>query len=168
MINLIFARDESNVIGVNGHLPWKLKSDLVRFKLLTLNRTVVMGRRTFESLDYKPLPNRRNVVITRFQFEGVECVQSLSEFLSQNSDEEIFIIGGQRMFEEGLKYADTIYETRVRTTTTGALKTDLGIVKFTNPLVDFKMIHEGRLLEKNPKDEFDSVFRIYTRASQST
>ncbi len=114
---VIAAVSENNVIGKDGKIPWDIKEDLQRFKRLTLNHPVIMGRKTYESLPIKPLKDRINVVLTRdenFHPAGVIVKHSLKDALEycKNSD-KVFIIGGQSVFEEGLKIADALELTRV-------------------------------------------------------
>jgi len=103
-ISIISAFTDNFVIGSKGTIPWHLPNDLKHFKKLTLNKTVVMGRKTFESLG-KELPNRKNIVVTSKQLK-VQTVKSLSDI-----KEDYFIIGGQRLYEEALKIADVLYIT---------------------------------------------------------
>ena len=108
------------VIGANNALPWDLPGDLRRFKTLTMGKPIIMGRRTFESIG-KPLPGRRNIVITRnlkFQAEGVELAHSLENALELariGDPDEIFIIGGGQIYAKAMKegYANRMYITEV-------------------------------------------------------
>lgn len=114
MIKIIVAMSKNRVIGNNNKLIWKLPSDLKRFKELTKGNTIVMGRKTYESIG-KPLPNRRNIIITRnleYEAEGCEVVSSLEEaLLLANND--CFIIGGGEIYKQSLEIADKIYLTLV-------------------------------------------------------
>ena len=115
MISLIVAVAENGVIGDRNGLLWHISEDLRRFKALTTGHPVVMGRKTCESLGH-PLPDRRNVVITRQSAEiaGCEVVHSLEEALALfPADEEIFIIGGAQIYAAALPIADRFYYTRV-------------------------------------------------------
>ncbi len=99
-VSLIWAQSTSGIIGRGGGIPWQLAEDLVRFKALTMGHTVVMGRRTWESLPAKlrPLPGRRNVVLTRqtdFKAEGATVVGSLDEALR---DPDTWVIGGEQIY----------------------------------------------------------------------
>jgi dihydrofolate reductase len=120
MIALIAAVAKNNVIGKSNDLPWYLPEDLKRFKELTTGHVVVMGRKTYESILNrlgKPLPNRTSVVITSNPdyetAEGVEKYASLQEALATHNNEDVFLIGGQRIFEEGIAIADTLYLTEL-------------------------------------------------------
>jgi len=116
MISIIVAASTNNVIGVQGELPWKISDDLKRFKALTLGKPVVMGRRTYESIG-RPLPGRRNIVITRqaeFDAQGCDVVASPQEAMRVTGDAaEIFIIGGSEIYALFLPKANRLYLTRV-------------------------------------------------------
>ena len=115
-VSLIAAMSENRVIGRGGHLPWRLPDDLKYFKQLTVDHTVIMGRRTFDEIK-RPLDNRRNVVITRnkeFRPHGVTVVPSLKEALAVGATEdEVFVIGGGEIFRMSLPIASRIYLTVV-------------------------------------------------------
>ncbi len=110
---IIAAIARNRVIGKNGKLPWHIPEDLARFKQLTTGHTVIMGRKTFDSLD-KPFPNRVNIVITSNVINGVKSYPSL-EFALQalNNEKEVFVIGGGRLFADALKFADELRLTLV-------------------------------------------------------
>jgi dihydrofolate reductase len=115
-ISLVVAVADNGVIGRKGKLPWHLPDDLRRFKELTTGHTVVMGRRTFESIG-RALPNRRNVVLTRnrtWAADGAEVVHDLASFLgTADQNEEILVIGGAEVFNQTLPMADRVYLTSV-------------------------------------------------------
>lgn len=117
MISLIVAASTNNVIGVQGELPWRLSSDLKRFKGLTMGKPIVMGRLTFESIG-RPLPGRQNIVITRqadYRADGCDVVHSIDKAVAAAGDaEEIMIIGGGHIYQQFLPLAERIYLTRVR------------------------------------------------------
>lgn len=121
-INIIVAMSENRVIGVKGKLPWHLPADLQRFKTLTTGRTLIMGRRTFDSIG-KPLPKRRSIVITRnpqWSHQGVDKAHSLGEALDQATAEpELFIIGGEQIYRLALPWAQRLYLTLVHTQVQG-------------------------------------------------
>ncbi|WP_054740018.1 dihydrofolate reductase [Cellulosilyticum ruminicola] len=116
MINIIVATSKNNQIGINNQLPWHISEDLKYFRTITSGKTVLMGRKTFESIG-RPLPNRKNIVLTRdsnFAPEGVSVVHSLDEALEIcKTEEEIFIIGGGEIYSLFLPYADYLYITLV-------------------------------------------------------
>jgi len=123
VVTLFAAMSENRVIGRAGALPWRLPADLQRFKRRTTGRTIVMGRRTWESLPKRPLPNRRNVVLSRapsFRAEGAEVAHDLESALRLTADEpEVFIIGGEEIFRLALPHADRIERTLVHATVQG-------------------------------------------------
>jgi len=104
---IIAAVSADGVIGVGNTIPWHYPADLKRFKRLTAGATVIMGRRTWESLPRKPLPKRRNIVITRSRIDGVECFAGLADALATCSG-DVWFIGGARLYEEAMQYADVI------------------------------------------------------------
>ncbi|MDB5813458.1 MAG: Dihydrofolate reductase [Rhodocyclales bacterium] len=116
-IAIVAAVAENGIIGHNNSLLWRLRDDMRHFKTLTLNHAVIMGRKTWESLG-RPLPQRRNIVITRksnFGAPGAEVVHSLAEALSRCAgDEQVFVIGGAQIYAEALPLADVLYITDVR------------------------------------------------------
>jgi len=116
MISIIVAASTNNVIGVQGDLPWKLSDDLKRFKQLTMGKPIVMGRLTWESIG-RPLPGRRNIVVTRtedYAAEGCDVVASPAAALAKAGDaSEIMIIGGSQIYELFLPKAGRLYMTRV-------------------------------------------------------
>lgn len=115
-VSLIFAADESNLIGANNRLPWHLPADLKQFKQLTMGKPMVMGRKTLESIG-RPLPGRRSIVLTKqagFTVPGCEVASSLEQaLLMADSAEEIMVIGGAEIFQQALPLASRIYMTRV-------------------------------------------------------
>jgi dihydrofolate reductase len=102
---IIAAVSPEGVIGRGGTIPWHYSADFKRFKRLTLDDTVIMGRLTWESLPKKPLAGRRNVVITSQRLPDVECFQSLEEALA-TCEGDIWFIGGARIYEEAMRVAD--------------------------------------------------------------
>jgi dihydrofolate reductase len=113
ILALIAAVSRNRVIGKDGKLPWHISEDLKRFKRITTGHTVLMGRKTFESLG-KPLPNRRNVVLTSRTLPGVETYRSISEALDALAGEaKVFVIGGGELFTALLDRVDEFYFTIV-------------------------------------------------------
>ena len=104
---LLAATSPDMVIGRDGEIPWHYPGDLRRFKRLTLGHTVVMGRRTWESLPGRPLPGRRNLVLTSRSLDGVECFRTLAEAVP-TIEGELFFIGGAQLYREALGIADFI------------------------------------------------------------
>jgi dihydrofolate reductase len=125
-ITLILARAENGIIGKDGAIPWHISDDLKRFKALTLGKTVVMGRKTWDSLPKKPLPGRRNIVVTRdadWRAEGAENM-SLDTALAQP---DIFVIGGAEIYREALARADRIELTQVHKVFDGDARFDFDL-----------------------------------------
>lgn len=116
MNSIIVAAAQNNAIGKANGLLWQMPEDLKFFKRTTSGHTVIMGRKTFESVG-KPLPNRRNIIITRqenYQVEGAEVVHSLDAALALcNPDEENFIVGGAEIYSQAMDKVDRIYFTLI-------------------------------------------------------
>ncbi|RNB53096.1 dihydrofolate reductase [Brevibacillus gelatini] len=118
MISLIVAYAKNQVIGKEGNMPWSLPADLKHVKEVTTGKTIVMGRKTFESIG-KPLPNRRNVVLTRsrdFHPEGVDVVHSKEEVLALG---DVIIFGGAEIYRQFLDVVDRLYITEIDLETEG-------------------------------------------------
>ncbi|WP_188069465.1 dihydrofolate reductase [Brevibacillus brevis] len=118
MISLIVAYARNQVIGKDGDMPWHLPADLKNVKELTTGKTIVMGRKTFESIG-KPLPNRRNVVLTRsqdFHPEGVDVVHTKEEVLAMG---DVIIFGGSEIYRQFLDVVDRLYITEIDLETEG-------------------------------------------------
>ncbi|HHQ4711328.1 type 3 dihydrofolate reductase [Aeromonas veronii] len=117
-ISMIAAMAHDRVIGKDNQMPWHLPADLAHFKRVTLGKPVLMGRKTFESIG-RPLPGRRNLVISRnpdYQAEGIEVVGSVEAalaLLAGSSVEELMVIGGGHLYAEMLPNADCLYLTRI-------------------------------------------------------
>jgi dihydrofolate reductase len=121
MISIIVAMARNRVIGIENRLPWHLPGDLQWFRRNTLGKTVVMGRRTYESIG-KPLPDRRNVVITRdaaFKASGCILAHSLDEALANAGTEEIMVMGGEEIYRQCLPRTQRLYLTLVDAEITG-------------------------------------------------
>jgi dihydrofolate reductase len=114
-IIVIVAVAKNNVIGKDNRMPWHNKEDLERFKSLTLNHTVIMGRKTFLSLPIKPLPRRENIVLSRnnFKFDNVIVKESLDEAINHSKNKMVFIIGGSSVYEESMKFANKLEITKI-------------------------------------------------------
>lgn len=157
MINIIVAYDKNLAIGKDNTLVWRQSADLKRFKELTSGHTVVMGRKTYESIG-KPLPNRRNIVITRqdIKIDGVEIVNSIEDI--RNIKEDVFIIGGGEIYKSCLILADRIFATEI----------DCEIEADTwFPKIDDNWVEEGREygLSDN-KNEYNYIFVNYVRSNR--
>ena len=117
-ISMIAAMAHDRVIGLDNQMPWHLPADLAHFKRVTLGKPVLMGRKTFESIG-RPLPGRRNLVISRnpgYQAEGIEVVGSVEAalaLLASSAVEELMVIGGGHLYAEMLPSADCLYLTQI-------------------------------------------------------
>ncbi|MDO5522686.1 MAG: dihydrofolate reductase [Bacteroidia bacterium] len=158
---IIVAIDEQNAIGRNGDLLCHLPNDLKHFKNITSGHTVVMGRRTYESLPKGALPNRTNIVITSDKpenYPGCIVVRSLEKaFEKAPADKEIFIIGGGQLYRSSLEFTDKLYLTRIHHTFEDA--------DTFFPEINF---NEWELLEKeehkaDEKHTLDYTFEEYIR-----
>ncbi|HEY7836934.1 MAG TPA: dihydrofolate reductase [Solirubrobacteraceae bacterium] len=117
MVAIVVAHCANRVIGRDGELPWRLPSDLRRFRELTSGHTVLMGRRTYESLPdaYRPLPQRRNLVLSSdpaYRPEGAEVFASLKEALAA-CDGDCFVIGGEVTYRDALPLCERLYATEI-------------------------------------------------------
>lgn len=121
-ITLVAAVSQNNIIGKDGNLPWHIKEDMERFKELTLNHTVIMGRKTYESLPnkFRPLPERKNIVISRNglynpgSHSNLHIAHSIDEVIRNISSlEETYIIGGQSIYEAFMPLANRAEITRI-------------------------------------------------------
>lgn len=121
-VSIIVAMANQQVIGFNNRMPWHLPADLQHFKRTTLHKPIVMGRKTFESIG-RPLPQRRNIVVSRQKglvLAGVETFSSVTSALGVLRDQlEVMIIGGQEIFEQTLSIADRLYITYIDFDTEG-------------------------------------------------
>jgi dihydrofolate reductase len=170
ILSIIVAVAANAVIGQQGRLPWRLSSDLKRFKMLTIGKPVIMGRKTFESIG-KPLPGRLNIVVTRdaaFRRAGVVTVHSLDEAIAcANAHvgedpggrvEEIFVIGGGEIYEQALPRADRLYVTHVR-------ETFAGDANFPEIRPEEWWVAEESELPAGPADSHPTRFVRYERRS---
>jgi dihydrofolate reductase len=114
-LTIVVATDQCCGIGINNKLPWHLPEDLAHFKRTTSGHAIIMGRKTFESIG-RPLPNRRNIVITRnpeWKHEGVEAVASVDAAIALLGDEEAFVIGGAQIYAQSLPRASRLIVTEI-------------------------------------------------------
>jgi dihydrofolate reductase len=120
IISLLAAMDERRGIGFKGHLPWRLSSDLRRFRELTMGHHIVLGRKTYESIG-KPLPGRKMIIVTRNpRFDVKDCLVAHSvneaiELANAAGESEVFICGGAEIYAQALPKAHTFYLTVVHT-----------------------------------------------------
>ena len=157
-VSIIVAVAENGVIGRENGLPWRLSTDMKRFKALTMGKPIVMGRKTWESMPKRPLPGRRNMVVTRnanYDAEGAEVFASLEAALDA-ADGDACIIGGGEIYAQGLAHADELHVTHVETTTDGDTVFPEIDAKF------WKKVSEERV-PAGEKDEFATRYTVYER-----
>ena len=118
MKGILVAVSPEGIIGKNNTIPWHYSADLKRFKRLTVGNTIIMGRKTWESLPIKPLPERRNIVITRNDIKNTECFRTIDKAL-ETCEGDIWFIGGAGIYEEAMSKADIIDMTLVPDNVTG-------------------------------------------------
>lgn len=164
-VSLIVAVSENGVIGRDGGLPWRLSSDLKTFRRLTMDKPIIMGRKTFQSIG-KPLDGRDNIVVTRdpsFEVAGVSTCETVSDALTlgrilatTRGAEEIMVIGGAEVYDAAFPVADRIYLTRVHAVVEGD--------RHFEPL-DASEWREASQepLPKGPRDDHTSTLIIYDR-----
>jgi len=114
-LSIIVAYDEHYGIGINNALAWHVSEDLIRFKQITTGHTIIMGRKTYESIG-RPLPNRRNIVLTRqsdWHPEGIEIVHNLSDAVQLAGADQAFIIGGAQIYAQALPLCKTLLVTEI-------------------------------------------------------
>ncbi|MBT8087944.1 MAG: type 3 dihydrofolate reductase [Gammaproteobacteria bacterium] len=163
LITLIVAASTNDVIGVDGQLPWRLSSDLQRFKQLTMGKPIVMGRLTWESIG-RPLPGRQNIVITRnpdYVADGCDVVTSPAAALAAAGDvDEVMIIGGSQVYELFRPMAGRLYLTRVDVEINGD-------AHFAAPEDDSWQLTHREAQAADENNEFAFEFRIYERKDRS-
>lgn len=162
-ISIIVAAADNGVIGRQGQLPWRISDDLRRFKCLTMGHTIIMGRRTWESIG-RALPGRRMVVVSRnrglqIDVAEVEVAASLDkalQFAEASGDDEAFIVGGAELYRESLCRADRIYLTRVCATVEGD-------TSFPEVAWNEWQLIESEEHDATEKNEFAYRFETYDR-----
>lgn len=118
-VKMIVAIGLNNEIGTEGNLIWPIREDLRHFKAVTLGHPVIMGRKTWESLPKRPLPGRRNIVVTRncgYSAPGAEIAPSVEEAVRMTSGEEPFVIGGEQIYRLAFPYCNELHLTRIHDT----------------------------------------------------
>ncbi len=161
MISLIAAIGKNNELGKKNTLLWDLPGDMKHFRDTTRGHTVIMGQKTYESIG-NPLPNRRNIVVTRdqaFKADSVEISHSLEETLQKcaESEEEIFVIGGGEIYRQSIEKADKLYITHVDASFPDADTYFPEII----PIVWNEISHEEH--EPDEKNPLKYTFSIYER-----
>lgn len=158
MISMIWAMDRNCTIGKDNKLPWRLPADLANFKRLTTGHTVIMGRKTFESLG-KSLKDRKNVIMTRdlnYSAEGCVVCHTVEEILEMGRDEEVFVIGGADIYSEFLPFSEKLYVTLIDENFSGDT---------FFPAINDKewMLISSTQGEKNEKNPYNYYFLIHER-----
>lgn len=157
-ISLVVAIDEQNGLGKDNHLLCHLPADLKHFKAITLGKPIIMGRKTYDSIG-KPLPGRTNIVMSRsrLQREGVELVCSLSEALALAADAaEVMIIGGAKIYEQTLAFANRIYLTLIH----HQFEADVFFPKLDESVW---CCTESIFRPRDEKNDYDMTFYCYDR-----
>ncbi|WP_017726371.1 dihydrofolate reductase [Halalkalibacterium ligniniphilum] len=163
MISYIVAMDKQRAIGKDNQLPWHLPNDLAYFKKITTGHTIVMGRKTFESIG-RPLPNRRNIVVTRnksFEAEGVDVLHSIAEVVELGREEaECFVIGGAELFTSLWDKVERIYLTYIDETFEG----DTFFPEIDENEWKLVSVEKGKIDENN---RYAHEFRVYERLTET-
>ena len=159
-ITLVAAIASNNVIGKENSLPWNIPEDLKRFKQMTSGHTILMGRKTFDSIG-RPLPNRQNIVMTKdenFEREGIKVINGLDEALEliKKSNEDIFVIGGSKIYELFEPVANSLAITRILKDFEGDaffpdINWDLWQIEKEEKFLDEKSNIECKLIEYSKK-----------------
>jgi dihydrofolate reductase len=165
LVSIIAAVAENGVIGRSGQLPWHLSNDLRRFKQLTMGHTVIMGRRTWESIG-RPLPGRQMIVVSRqpnYQIDAadVRVVATLIEALQVGQaagDDEVFVIGGAELYRAALPMADRLYLTRVHADV-------IGDTYFPSIPRDAFSVSISIECDGDSKNDHPHTFQIYERTA---
>ena len=155
MLTMIFACDMNNAIGKDGDLPWRQSTDLQHFKEITLGGTIVMGRKTWESLPGR-LPDRRHLVMTRGNREDVDTI-TYQEVLELSKEEEIFIIGGGEIYTLFLPHVNKIHRTIIHCEVDNA---DTFAPEINSEI--FK-VSKSEMVPKSARDEYDMTFELLLR-----
>ena len=155
MLTMIFACDMNNAIGKNGDLPWRQSTDLQHFKQITLGGTIVMGRKTWESLPGK-LPDREHLVMTRSNRDDVETI-TYEGVLELSKKREIFIIGGGEIYNLFLPHTVKIHRTIIHCMVEDA---DTFAPEINSEM--FK-VSDSTVVKKSARDEYDMTFELLER-----
>ncbi len=161
IISLIWAMGKNREIGYKNRLPWHITEDLRHFKKATYKKPVIMGFKTYKSIG-KPLPGRRNIVLSRKKqsIEGCETASSINEAIRlANGEKECFVIGGASVYKQFLKIADRLYITYIDS----KFKADAFFPEFD--MSQWKLVSEKKGLNKE-KLPYDYYFRVYERIKE--
>lgn len=158
-VSIIVAAAANHVIGINDDLPWRLSADLKRFKSLTMGHHLIMGRKTFESIN-RLLPGRTTVILTRnpdFRFPGALIAGDLEQALDlTQADQERFVVGGGEIYRQAIPLANKIYLTRVHAEVEG----DTYLPEIPWDL--FEKVSEESI-PADDRNEFETSFQVYQR-----
>lgn len=163
MLAFVWAEDEKGLIGANGTLPWRLPNDLKFFKEVTTGSTIVMGRKTFEGMGKRLLPNRQTIVLTRekeYDGNGAEVVYDIESILNDAQYEDIYIVGGKEVFQLFEEHVMVLYRTKIHHTFEGDTYFPENF-RWEN----FYLVRqvEGETDEKN---RYDHTFELYKRVGE--
>ena len=154
--SIIVAIGENNEIGKDNDLLWRISADMKRFKAITTGNTIVMGRKTFDSLPKGALPNRRNIVLSHqeLEFENTEVFQSIDQIVeATKNDKNIFVIGGASLYQAFIGKVEKIYLTKVHS----SFDADVFFPKFD--MNNWDILEEENVPE-GEKNEFSHTFYI--------
>ncbi|SRR6266496_6345138 len=157
IISLIYAVSENHVIGKDNKIPWHIPTDLAYYKRITLGHPIIMGSRTFEGIG-RPLPGRQNIVLSDkpgYQAQGVQVAHSIQEAIGTAESDDVFVIGGAKVFESALPLASRIYLTRVHAMVPGDTFFDPDLSHW---LEEWREEHHA-----NEHDQYDFTFIVYAR-----
>ena len=162
-ISLIAAYDNNYLLGSGGKIPWDIPNDLKRVKEVTWGKSIVMGRKTFESIG-KPLPGRQNIVMTNnklYTAKGIDVVHSISEALSVAENEELVVFGGEGIYKMFLPYVDEMHITRIH----GTFEGDVYFPEFKWD--SFERVHKESW-PADSKNKYAYDFLVYRRLEESS
>ncbi|MBT7542516.1 MAG: dihydrofolate reductase [Gammaproteobacteria bacterium] len=157
IISIIVAMSKNRVIGKDNNMPWHLSDDLKNFKKITSGKTIIMGRKTYESIG-KPLPNRKNIILSRkFEDKNIIVVKNIDEALSLSKKEsEVFIIGGEDIYKQTVHMATKLYLTMIDDNIDG----DKYFPEIN--LLNWRMINSFKC-KKNESNSHNFTSQIFTR-----
>lgn len=158
-ISFIVAMDIQQAIGLGNALPWRLPADLAYFKKTTMDHTILMGRKTYESIG-KPLPNRTNVILTQnkeFEAEGCIIVHSVEEAIEMAKNQEVFVIGGAEVFELFMPVVERLYITLIE----HEFEADTFFPEFD---VEDWVLNSSEEGIKDAKNPYEYSFLVYDKA----
>lgn len=168
-LSIVVACSENHVIGVNGDLPWRLSSDLARFKKLTMGHAMIMGRKTYESIG-KPLPGRVSVVLTRDKHwspgrkevrvhNTLESALHVPDMPGGISSDEVFVVGGGEIYRLALPYVERVYLTRVHATIEGD-------TTFPELATDHWTLTDSEELKADERNDYAHTFEVWNRSKE--